>query len=51
MGKRKLTPGEERAWEDLARAAKRLRQAETRAKRARKARKRPEGRQEVSRAD
>ena len=35
MGKRKLTPEEERAYLELAQAARRLRQAEERAKRRR----------------
>lgn len=37
MGKRKLTPAEDRAWADLAQAARRLRQAEECARRQRQA--------------
>ncbi len=44
MGKRKLTPAEERAWLDLARAAKRLKQAEKRAVRQRQRAKQPASR-------
>lgn len=46
MGKRKLTPEEERAYLELAKAARRLRQAQERAKRQQE--RKAESRREVA---
>jgi hypothetical protein len=51
MGKRKLTPAEERAYVDLARAARRLRRAQERARKRQRDSRRPENRQGVGNAE